>query len=546
MVGGRVVERSWVNTRAFVGCFFVVPLISPTTAIFLAHFDRSALVLRFIRVNMKFVAVLAVLALVVVATTGKRRRRGMEQALKMTASGFAGTASGPHYFEQRLTHFDGSNEQTWQQAYYVNDTFWKGPESGAPVFLCVGGEGPAFDPSVTVDSVHCSNAVDWLEETGALFLAVQHRYYGCSKNATVDCPVNNFDQPTEALKFLNSKQALGDLARFHQYATDTYKLDIAKNKWISWGGSYPGMLASWVRLKFPHLIHASVASSAPVHTKLAMPEYNDHVAFAFGLADVGGSDQCVAAITSGHAEIGAMMKTDDGRKKLKVLFPSLPSADWLKTRANQAMFAGEGVAQFPAQDNDPSCTDPACNIEKICEMMATLETDHVAALAKVASVQAAWDKTGFFYSFEETKAADELPAFWFWQTCAEMGFYQTCDVGSKCMYTQGLNTLEDNMGPCTTMFGIDAATVAENVNYTDLYYGGLHPSGTKVLWPNGEVDPWSTLSVLKSPGLEQPVLYVKGASHHFWTHVPKPTDQKPIVQARLAIRKQVSDWLSEP
>ena len=124
MVGGRVVERSWVNTRAFVGCFLVVPLISPTTAIFLAHFDRSALVLRFIRVNMKFVAVLAVLALVVVATTGKRRRRGMEQALKMTASGFAGTASGPHYFEQRLTHFDGSNERTCQQAYYVNVSFW--------------------------------------------------------------------------------------------------------------------------------------------------------------------------------------------------------------------------------------------------------------------------------------------------------------------------------------------------------------------------------------------------------------------------------------
>jgi serine protease 16 len=37
-------------------------------------------------------------------------------------------------------------------------------------------------------------------------------------------------------------------------------------------GSYPGMLAGWLRLKFPHLLRAAVASSAPVRIVVEMRE----------------------------------------------------------------------------------------------------------------------------------------------------------------------------------------------------------------------------------------------------------------------------------
>ena len=77
----------------------------------------------------------------------------------------------PRYFTTLVDHFDKGNMRTWQQAYYVNDTFWV-PGSDAPVFVCVGGEGPPLDGSVVVSSPHCSNAVDWLPETGALMFAV--------------------------------------------------------------------------------------------------------------------------------------------------------------------------------------------------------------------------------------------------------------------------------------------------------------------------------------------------------------------------------------
>lgn len=226
------------------------------------------------------------------------------------------------FASQRQDHFAGDNSNTWGQYYYVNSTFWKGPSSKAPIFLCVGGEGPAFDGSVVVDSVHCSNAAEWLEENGALMIALQHRYYGChastlesADSGLLDCPINNFtDNPNEDLKYHSSHQALSDIANFHEFIVEKYAL-TKENKWISFGGSYPGMLAAWTRLKFPHLIHAAVSSSAPVHVKLEMKEYNDIAAAAYSVEMVGGSVNCTTAISKGHAMIGELLKTESGKEK---------------------------------------------------------------------------------------------------------------------------------------------------------------------------------------------------------------------------------------
>lgn len=438
------------------------------------------------------------------------------------------------FVEQRQDHFDGTNDNTWNQAYYVNDTFWKGAASGAPVFLCVGGEGPPLTPAVVVNSVHCSIAAEWLQETGALMFALEHRYYGCHNMSA--CPVDSFQGSTrDTLKYLSSRQALGDLAAFRAYAARAYGL-TEQNKWVSWGGSYPGMLAGWFRLKFPHLVHAAVSSSAPVRAKLDMYEYNDHVAYAYTVESVGGSAQCAATIAEGHKDIGALMQNSSGRAQLASLFARVPSAEWLEDPDNRAAFAGEGVAYFPAQSNDPACDLPLCNIDKICSAVGSSKGSAVEKLASLSNGQAEW--------VAAAPTGDSQPDFWFWQTCNEFGFYQSCETGSKCMFTQGLATGTLSAG-CGNEFNISDELVAANINYTNVYYGGLKPEGTRVLWANGEVDPWSTLAVLETTRPEQPTLYVKGASHHAWTHAALPTDQPTVVSARDAIRQQVTAWLKE-
>lgn len=437
----------------------------------------------------------------------------------------------PRFVEQPQDHFDATNTRTWQQAYYVNDTFFvKG--SDAPVFLCVGGEGPPIDGSAVVRSVHCSVATEWLQETGALMVAVEHRYYGCH-NASA-CPYNSLD--AKPLTWLSSHQAVEDLANAHAHISAEYGLSVA-NKWVSWGGSYPGMMASFFRIKHPELVHASVASSAPVIAQLDMPEYNDITAEAYALSSVGGSAECSTAIAKGHATIGAMMNTTEGREMLAEQFGVHAAS--LATRSGQRDFAGEGVCYFPSQGNDPACTQPGCNIEQICKIMVdTSRGDEVARLASLRQLQLA---AGVL--LDDDKSPNELD-YWGYQTCTEFGFYQTCEIGSKCFYTQGLDLLADQMAFCTSEFGISQDAVQPAIAATNKWYGADHPNATRIIYPNGDVDPWHGLSKLTaSPGL--PVLMVAGASHHAWTHPSAPTDQATVIAARETLRKQVSAWLKE-
>ena len=65
-----------------------------------------------------------------------------------------------------------------------------------------------------------------------------------------------------ALIFLFFKrQALNDIAEFVQQMNEAHNIT---GPWISFGCSYAGSLATWLRTKFPHLIHGSIADSAPV------------------------------------------------------------------------------------------------------------------------------------------------------------------------------------------------------------------------------------------------------------------------------------------
>lgn len=67
---------------------------------------------------------------------------------------------------------------------------------------------------------------------------------------------------TDNLAYLSSEQALADLAAFTMAMRE--ELGLRGSKWVAFGGSYSGSLAAWYRLKYPHLVHAAVATSAPV------------------------------------------------------------------------------------------------------------------------------------------------------------------------------------------------------------------------------------------------------------------------------------------
>ena len=75
------------------------------------------------------------------------------------------------WFTQQLDHFGLQNNMTWQQRYFVNDSYWTDKAKG-PVFLMLGGEGPADPIWLAVNTDMMRNA----EKYGALALMIEHRY----------------------------------------------------------------------------------------------------------------------------------------------------------------------------------------------------------------------------------------------------------------------------------------------------------------------------------------------------------------------------------
>lgn len=103
--------------------------------------------------------------------------------------------------------------------------------------------------------------VNLANQTQGLILVLEHRFYGKSLPFTKLNESFHLDK----LAYLNSEQALKDLAYFIEQMTANKSYGIAANSpWISIGGSYPGALSAWFRSKYPHLTIGAIASSAVV------------------------------------------------------------------------------------------------------------------------------------------------------------------------------------------------------------------------------------------------------------------------------------------
>lgn len=262
-------------------------------------------------------------------------------------------------------------------------------------FLCIGGEGPSLTPSSLVDSIHCSG--DMIETARRLheedgwdvhLFALEHRYYGDSFPEEEEEGGSSFPNYKD-LTYLSSRQAVRDVIAFVTSMSNPTttppevsllsKVHTENNvKWITFGGSYPGMLSTWSRLLHPNVIYGSVANSAPVQPLLDFYQYYSKVAEDLGDEVVGGSEVCRDIFMEGHEEIVSLLKGGDDSgtadategdgalEYIAKLFNVCDGADALReSPRNIEILIGDGVISVPSQGNDPSCEKDLCNIEKV-------------------------------------------------------------------------------------------------------------------------------------------------------------------------------------
>ncbi|KAM5294849.1 thymus-specific serine protease [Glossophaga mutica] len=442
------------------------------------------------------------------------------------------------WLEQPLDPFNASDRRSFLQRYWINDQHWASQDG--PIFLHLGGEG-----SLGPGSVMRGHPATLAPALGALVIGLEHRFYGLS------IPAGGLSMAQ--LRFLSSRHALADVVSARLALSRLLNVS-ASSPWVCFGGSYAGSLAAWARLKFPHLLFAAVASSAPVRAVLDFSAYNEVVSRSLTSTAIGGSPECHAAVSTAFAEVGRRLRAGGtARKALRVELGACTSLGRVEDReelleALQALVGG--AVQYDGQTGAP------LSVRQLCGLLLEGKGNgsHLAPYRGLRrAVQVVLHSLGQrCLSFSRAETLAQLRVTepqvsgvgdrqWLYQTCTEFGFYVTCQ-GPRCPFSQ-LPALPSQLELCEKVFGLSTSSMVQAVTQTNSYYGGQTPGATQVLFVNGDADPWHVLSVTQALGPSVSALLIPSASHCSDMAPERPSDTPSLRQGRQSIFQQLQTWL---
>ncbi|KAM3967868.1 putative serine protease K12H4.7 [Aphomia sociella] len=415
-----------------------------------------------------------------------------------------------------LDHFDMNEKRMWKMRYFERHDMWK---PGNPIFLFMNGEGPA-------SSVFLRTGILYdlaIETNGAMFLS-EHRYYGKSM------PLNN--SCTQNLKYLSSRQALADNAKLLAYIKSMPRFN--NSKIVVVGGSYAGNLAAWMKLLYPDLVDAAIASSAPVLAKKDFYEYLEKVSEDL---EEHGSPGCLDKVTEKFQRYEDLFQSEDGIELLKKEENICASND-LHKQENRQLFFLDKASDFMylAQYGNPDAIHRYCQNQKFYFPIEPDESNIV------------WDKKNncFDYDFDEMieamKKIDWLLS-WCYQTCTEFSYFQTTNSDNQPFTRNVPINLYYSM--CTKLFGpeFNEERVEKGVIETNKLYGGLNLNVTKVVFVNGDMDPWSKLGILEDLSYEAPAAIVPRSSHCRDLFSDRSSDPEEIKEVRKYVKYLIKRWI---
>ncbi|XP_044483605.1 lysosomal Pro-X carboxypeptidase-like [Mangifera indica] len=429
------------------------------------------------------------------------------------------------FFNQTLDHFNYKPESytTFQQRYVINFKYWGGANSSAPIFVFFGAE------ENLEDDINIGFLTDMGPKFKALLVYIEHRYYGKSVPLTTR---------EEALKnasargYFNSAQAIADYAAV---LINVKKIYSAQNSpTIVVGGSYGGMLAAWFRLKYPHIAHGALASSAPIL-------YFDEIAPKFGYYSIVTKDfketskSCYETIRKSWGEID---KVAAGPNGLSILSQKFRTCKKLKRSFDLKDYLDSIYADV-AQYNDP----PTYPLTVVCGGIdgAPEGTD---ILGKIFAGVIAFAGDNSCYDVDEFNHPSETATGWKWQTCSEI----VMPIGhghNDTMFPPApfdLNTFTNN---CQSLFGVQPKP-----HWVTTYYGGrdlkliLHRFASNIIFSNGLKDPYSSGGVLEDISESVVAVSTVNGSHCLDIQPARNTDPDWLVRQREDEVRIIKRWLA--
>lgn len=422
----------------------------------------------------------------------------------------------PKEFDQLIDHFGGSTK-TFKQRYWIDSQFVEKPKT-APVIYVICGEATCGGAS---DMEPINKEAKRLK---AHLVALEHRYYGYSIPAK--------DLSAKNMIYLSQEQAIEDLARFQKFVVKTKKF---QGKWIAVGGSYPGSLSAFYRMKHPELVVGALASSAPVFAKADFEEYDRHIAKVAGA-------QCLAQIQKTVAEVEKRLKMGSAESmNVRKIFKAeevRDDRDFMYVIADMAAIAIQyGYQQF------------------FCDALTKAGSDLEATLAAYGKAGTKlFDDFGItavmdsFQGAESIDPKDSIQGFgmrsWMYQSCTQFGYYQIANSDPAMSSRSSMITESYHDEVCERLYGIKKKVDASKTN-REWYENLFNKKTTNIFFTNGSNDPWSNLSILDGSAeakrnLDLSYMTINGQAH--CSDLTSKHDSE-IQKAQAALSALIDLWL---
>ncbi|CBI17110.3 unnamed protein product, partial [Vitis vinifera] len=362
----------------------------------------------------------------------------------------------------------------------------------------------------------------------ALLVYIEHRY--CGKSIP-------FGSREEALKnasirgYFNSAQAIADYAEVLIYIKK--KLLAENSPVIVVGGSYGGMLASWFRLKYPHVALGVLASSAPIlYFEDITPQngYYSIVTKDFREA----SESCYKTIRESWSEIDRVASEPNGISILSKKFRTcdrLNNSDELKDYLDT-------IYCTAAQYNDP----PMYPVTMACSGIdGAPEGSDILSRIFAGVVAYGGNSSCYTTSHNPTETSEG----WAWQTCSEM----VMPIGrgdNDTMFPPAPFNLTTFIQECTSIYG-----VSPRPHWVTTYYGGhnieliLRRFASNIIFSNGLRDPYSSGGVLKNISDSVLAILTVNGSHCLDILPATSTDPEWLVMQRKAEVEVIESWIAQ-
>ncbi|KAH7282850.1 hypothetical protein KP509_35G050000 [Ceratopteris richardii] len=429
------------------------------------------------------------------------------------------------WMSQRLDHFTPQDERVFEQRYFEYLEFFDAPSG--PVFLKICGE------SACRGIVNDYSAV-LARKFNAAVVSLEHRYYGES--------LPFVDLTTDNLTYLTTYQALFDLASFRNYYQDLLRTRFnsseLENPWFVFGISYAGALSAWFQLKFPHLSRGSLASSGVVQAIFNFTAFDEQVSRSAGPACSDALMEITALVEKGLMENATAVKSMFGAEQLTI------DGDFMYFLADAAAIA----IQY---GNPDILCDPLVAGKLLGQDLLKLYAEYVKEYF-INSFGVSID-TYDQEHLKDTEAGINSDRQWWYQVCNELAYFQVAP-GNNSIRSR-LVDAKYHLDLCTNVFqnGMYPA-----VDTTNIYYGGVRITGSKIFFTNGSQDPWRHASKqFSSPGEPSWLIACHNCGHgtdlrgcpqsplQIEGNASSCTDPDAVYKAREAIISHIQSCLAE-